>query len=179
MKEWTCKQSGNQCKRWPTWSSISHIWLLNEQSIQVFASACFIHIARLFLALNCAEHPLPACLKVSECHEPGISKTQTVTEGYEIKEKEQKRQRQDLPSPSSPSIRQQSGGLLVPFRTTLASQRRREHIFSPRVKPSITRSRALVMASMPNSVGENVTDKGGLGCKVQTDGWANAHTLFG
>lgn len=35
------------------------------------------------------------------------------------------------------------------------------------------------MASMPNSVGENVTDKGGLGCKVQVDGWVNAHTLFG
>lgn len=98
-------------------SRTSGCWMRRTSRCSLLLALYTLHT--ILLASNCAEHPLSVCLEVSECHEPSISKTQTVTEGYENKEKEEKRQRQNLSSPSSPSIHKLSGCLLVPFRPLL------------------------------------------------------------
>lgn len=81
--------------------------------------------------------------------------------GTKTRKKEKRRQRQDLASPPSPSIRQQSGGLLVPFRPLLRANAAVSTFSLPPCQALHHTFWRLVMASMPNSVGENVTDKGG------------------
>lgn len=143
-------------------------------SRQAFASACFIPVARPYLASYCAERSTH--LEVSECHKPSIVKTSIVTKGGTKKEK--RREKEERKDRTCQVLRLQHSSTdprpTSSLSNFLASQHRREHI-SPTLHHTFSNP---VMANWQNFVGENVTSQGGPGCKVPPIG-SKRHTLFG